>query len=65
VAEELDTGMLTLICAATRGEISTGAIYTKDDLDRTRGAKVHRDCPFCGKAHVFNFSDAVLRPIQD
>jgi hypothetical protein len=63
MAEELDTGMLTLVCAATRGEISVGAIYTKNDLAKTKGAKVLHDCPYCGKEHVFNFSDAVLRPV--
>ena len=63
MAEELGAGMLTLICQETSGEICSGAVYTKGDLDRTKGAKLHRDCPFCGKSHVFNFLDAVLRPV--
>jgi hypothetical protein len=63
MATEPPQGMLMLVCAATRGEISTGAVYTQEDLARTRRAKVHSYCPFCGEAHVFNFSDARLRPI--
>jgi hypothetical protein len=56
--------MLMLVCVATRGEISTGVVYTKDDLAQARRAKVHDNCPFGGEAHVFNFSNARLRPIQ-
>jgi len=56
-------GMLTLICTATQGEISTGAIYNREDLARTRGASLLVHCPFCQKQHLFNFADAVLRPI--
>jgi hypothetical protein len=63
MATEPPQGVLMLVCAATRGEISTGAVYTQEDLARTRRAKVHSYCPFCGEAHVFNFSDARLRPI--
>ena len=65
MGEKLVAGILTLVCEETSEEISSGAVYTKKDLDRTRGAKVEAHCPFCGKSHVFCFSDAVLRPLHD
>jgi hypothetical protein len=63
MAEEPTRGTLTLICSATLGEISTGAVYSQEDWARARRAKLLVHCPFCGKEHLFNFSDAVLRPI--
>src|ERR1700687_5858730 len=65
MGKEPTRGMLMLVCVATRGEISPRAVYTKDDLARTRRAKLHVYCRFSGESHVFNFSDARLRPIQD
>jgi hypothetical protein len=62
MAEEPDIGMLTLVCVATGQEIDTGASYTRDDLARTRRAKLLLLCPFCRQSHLFNFSDARLKP---
>ena len=52
-----------MICSATLGEISTGAVYTQEDCARARRARLLVHCPFCGEEHLFKFSDAVLRPI--
>jgi hypothetical protein len=65
MGEEPTQGMLKLVRTATRGEISTGAAYTMDDLERTKRAKLHLYCPFCRESHVFNFSDARLRQLQN
>ena len=62
--DELTEGILTLVCPATEGEISTGAIYTMHDLARASRAKVHLYCRFCKKSHVFEFSTALLRPVR-
>src|ERR1700674_1413289 len=47
-------GMLMLVCVATRGEISTGAVYTQDDLTRVRRAKLYVYCPFCAHAAAYS-----------
>jgi hypothetical protein len=56
-------GRLTLICVETAKGINTGVIYTQDDLKRAKPAKLLLQCRHCGKSHIFNFSDARLRPI--
>jgi hypothetical protein len=63
VTEEPVTGILTLVCPATDAEISTGAVYSRDDLHRARRAQLLLRCPSCNIDHVFNFSDAYLKPI--
>jgi hypothetical protein len=65
VAEEPMTGLLTLVCAATGGEVSTGVVYSNDDLCRAKRAKLLLRCPSCDTEHVFNFSGAYLKPIGD
>jgi hypothetical protein len=62
--DQSPVGMLTLVCSATGGEINTGAIYHRDELRRGRKAQVLLRCSFCGKSHVFKFSDARLNPIR-
>jgi len=57
------TGLLTLVCAKTGGEINTGALYARADLDRVRGAKLMLHCRFCRETHLFRFAEAHLKPI--
>lgn len=57
------SGLLMLVCPATGEEISTGALYTREDLVRTSRAKLQLYCPFCGETHLFNFSEARLRTV--
>jgi hypothetical protein len=64
MGEEHAVGILTLVCAATGGEISSGAIYHSNDLKRARKARLHLRCRFCGKSHLFGFADARLGPIR-
>ncbi len=56
------TGRLTLICLQTGKEIETGVVYTQDDLERAKPAKVLERCRHCGKSHIFRLSDAYLKP---
>lgn len=58
------SGLLTLICSKTGGEINSGALYTRADLERVRSAKLMLHCKFCGETHQFRFADARLRPID-
>jgi hypothetical protein len=61
---EQATGLLTLVCAKTGGEINTGAVYSCADLDRVRDAKLMLHCRFCGETHLFRFAEARLKPID-
>jgi len=61
---EQATGLFTLVCARTGGEINTGAVYTRADLERVRDAKLMLHCKFCRETHLFCFADARLRPID-
>ena len=63
MTEEPATGILTLVCAATGAEVSTGVVYSQSDLQRTHRAQLYLDCPSCGIQHVFSFSDAYLKPV--
>ncbi|MEA2984636.1 MAG: hypothetical protein QOD94_890 [Alphaproteobacteria bacterium] len=62
--EELSSGVLVLVCPETGGEIDTGVIYGRDDLERVKAAKLVCKCPSCRKQHVFNFSEAKLRTLK-
>jgi hypothetical protein len=62
VVKELKSGMLTLVCVATGGEMAIGIRYSQDDLAKARQAKLLLRCPFCRQCHLFNFSDARLKP---
>jgi len=53
---------LTLVCVQTGKEIDTGVVYTQDDLERAKPAKLLLHCRYCGKSHIFKFSDARLKP---
>ena len=57
-------GQLTLICTETGKEVDTGVVYTQDDLERAKPAKLLLQCRHCGKSHIFKFSDARLKPIR-
>jgi len=59
--EKYRGGQLTLVCTETGKEINTGVVYTQDDLERARPAKLLLHCSYCGKRHVFKFSDARLK----
>jgi hypothetical protein len=60
--EKYRGGELALVCTETGKEINTGVVYTQDDLERARPAKLLLRCRYCGKHHVFKFSDARLKP---
>lgn len=62
MGEELNSGILALVCMATGREIGTGVRYSRDDLARVARAKLLLRCPFCRQSHLFNFSDARLQP---
>ena len=64
MAEEPNTGILTLVCVATGQEIDTGVRYSRDDLTKTRRAKLLLRCPFCRRSHEFKFSDARLKAVH-
>ena len=57
-------GRLALVCVQTGKEIDTGVVYTRDDLERAKPAKLLERCRYCGKSHIFKFSDARLKPIR-
>jgi len=56
-------GILTLVCTRTGAEISTHTPYTQDDLSRVIKAKLLLRCSGCQQMHLFNFSDARLKPL--
>jgi hypothetical protein len=62
MVSEPTSGMLTLVCVKTAGEIAIGTRYSQDDLAKARHAKLLLRCPFCRQSHLFNFSDARLKP---
>jgi ribosomal protein L33 len=57
-------GQLTLVCTKTGKEINSGVVYTQDDLERAKPAKLLLQCRHCGKSHIFKFADARLKPIR-
>jgi ribosomal protein L33 len=57
-------GRLTLVCTETGKEVDTGVVYTRDDLERAKPAKLLLRCRHCGKSHIFKFSDARLNSGQ-
>ena len=57
-------GQLTLVCTETGKEVNTDVVYTRDDLERAKSAKLLLRCRHCGKSHIFKFSDARLKPIR-
>ncbi len=57
-------GWLTLVCTETGKEVNTGVVYTQDDLQRAKPAKLLLRCRHCRKSHIFKFSDACLKPIR-
>jgi hypothetical protein len=61
---EASAGLLTLVCSETGGEISTGALYSRDDLQRVGDAKLMLYCKLCRKTHLFRFADARLKPVE-
>jgi len=56
-------GMLILVCPLSGAEVETHTLYTADDLQRARAAKLLLYCSGCKKEHIFNFSDARLDPV--
>ena len=38
--------------------------YTQDDLEYAKPAKLLLQCSYCGKTHIFKFSDARLKQIR-
>ena len=56
-------GWLMLVCVETGKEIDCGIEYTQDDLEYAEPAKLLLQCRYCGKTHIFKFSDARLKPI--
>lgn len=56
-------GILTLVCSQTGGEMSSGVVYTRADLERAKPAQMFLHCPHCGELHLFMFADAVLKPV--
>jgi hypothetical protein len=64
VVMEASAGLLALVCSETGAEISTGALYSGDDLRRVHGAKLMLYCKLCRKTHLFRFADARLRPVR-
>ncbi len=61
--DKLPRGWLMLVCIETGKEIDCGVKYTQDDLDYAETAKLLLQCRYCGKTHIFKFSDARLKPI--
>ena len=57
-------GRLALICLETGKEIDSGVVYTQHDLERAKAAKLLLHCRYCGKSHIFKFSDARLKRSQ-
>lgn len=57
------SGLLTLVCVKTGGEIDTHALYTRADLERVKSAKLNLHCKYCRQTHVFSFADGRLKPI--
>lgn len=64
MTKEPTSGWLTLVCPQTGKEIDTGVLYTQDDIERANPAKVLERCRYCGKSHIFRFSDARLKPAR-
>jgi hypothetical protein len=62
--DELSSGVLVLVCPETGGEIDTGVVYCRDDLERVKAAKLVWKCPSCRKQNGFNFSEAKLRTLK-
>jgi hypothetical protein len=58
------TGRLTLVCLQTGKELDTDVIYTQDDLERAKPAKLLLRCEHCGQSHIFKFADARLKPTR-
>ncbi len=56
-------GWLMLVCIETGKELDCGVKYTQDDLEYAQPAKLLLQCRYCGKTHIFKFSDARLKPI--
>ncbi len=52
-----------LVCIETGKELDCGVKYTQDDLEYAQPAKLLLQCRYCGKTHIFKFSDARLKPI--
>ena len=57
-------GWLMLVCIETGKEIDCGVKYTQDDLEYAKPAKLLLQCRYCGKTHIFKFSDARLKQIR-
>ncbi len=64
ISVETSAGLLTLVCSETGGEIGTGALYSREDLQRVHDAKLTLYCKLCGKTHQFRFADARLKPVE-
>jgi hypothetical protein len=62
--ENPTTGRLTLVCVETGREVDSGVVYTQKDLEWAKPAKLLLQCRYCGKSHIFKFSDARLKPIR-
>ena len=55
--------LVDAVCIETGKEIDCGVKYTQDDLEYAEPAKLLLQCRYCGKTHIFKFSDARLKPI--
>jgi hypothetical protein len=62
--ENLTGGRLMLVCAEMGKEVHSGVVYTRDDLERAKPAKLLQRCGHCGKLHIFKFADARLKPTR-
>jgi hypothetical protein len=62
--ENPTTGQLTFPCVETGKEVDSGVVYTQNDLEWAKWAKLLLRCRHCGKSHIFKFSDARLKPIR-
>jgi hypothetical protein len=63
MSEDPAYGILVLVCARTGTEINSHTPYTQEDLARVRPAKLLLRCRFCRQTHLFNFSEARLKPL--
>lgn len=61
---DVTAGLLTLVCSETGGEIGTGTLYSREDLQRVWDAKLMLYCKLCRKTHLFRFADARLKPVE-
>ncbi len=57
-------GLLVLRCETTGKPVHSGVPFTQKDLDRTRNAKIHMQCPACGELHGVGFADASIEDIE-